>query len=112
LICLQILSNREKRREYDSYGHFGPNTQQTRREPFFDTHSGFSFFSNDGPSFHARTDFISNKAYESHIIPTSYEKPYIIEIISNWCLPCKCIVSVLIIYSTKYCNSKWSIVDA
>ncbi|XP_031554405.1 dnaJ homolog subfamily C member 16-like isoform X2 [Actinia tenebrosa] len=85
----EILSNPEKRKEYDDYGHFGPNAQQyTRREPFFDTHGGFSFFFNDGPSSHTRNDFISNQVYQSHILPNSYQKPYVIEIISNWCLPC------------------------
>ncbi|XP_032228549.1 dnaJ homolog subfamily C member 16 isoform X2 [Nematostella vectensis] len=93
----EILSDEGKRRDFDNFGHEAPNRQRSQGQPFFDAHSGFSFFFNDNPFSHSsqsNADHVTAKAFDTLIIPASYEKPYILEVISNWCMACMQIESV------------------
>lgn len=76
------------------YGTTGEPSKGGRHErPFYDPHSGFSFFFNGMPSQDSWTKpgQINHRSYYKAVLPESYEKPYLIEIISDWCFACKLI---------------------
>ena len=76
------------------YGTTGEPSKGGRHErPFYDSHSGFSFFFNGMPSQDSWTKpgQINHRSYYKAVLPESYEKPYLIEIISDWCFACKLI---------------------
>ena len=89
LLLWQILSDEEKRRQFDLLGHTG---QQGNGRPIYDPHSGFSFFFNGMPFQDAwsQPGDINFRAFQSTIIPESYEKPFLLEVTSDWCFACKC----------------------
>ena len=85
----QILSDEKKRQQFDNYGNTGTNQGgPSRGQPFFDPHGGFSFFFNGMP--YQNADHITARAYENSILPSSYDKPFLLEIIADWCFSCEC----------------------
>ncbi|KAK2105988.1 DnaJ sub C member 16 [Saguinus oedipus] len=97
----QILSNEEKRSNYDQYGDAGENQgyqkqQQQREYRFRHFHENFYF---DESFFHfpfnsERRDSIDEKYllhfshYVNEVVPDSFKKPYLIKITSDWCFSC------------------------
>lgn len=98
LFLFQILSNEEKRTNYDHYGDAGENQgyQQQREYRFRHFHENFYF---DESFFHfpfnsERRDSIDEKYllhfshYVNEVVPDSFKKPYLIKITSDWCFSC------------------------
>lgn len=94
----EILSNEEKRTNYDHYGDAGENQgyQQQREYRFRHFHENFYF---DESFFHfpfnsERRDSIDEKYllhfshYVNEVVPDSFKKPYLIKITSDWCFSC------------------------
>ncbi|XP_043429760.1 dnaJ homolog subfamily C member 16 isoform X2 [Prionailurus bengalensis] len=96
----EILSNEEKRSNYDHYGDAGENQgyqkQQQREYRFRHFHENFYF---DESFFHfpfnsERRDSIDEKYllhfshYVNEVVPDSFKKPYLIKITSDWCFSC------------------------
>ncbi|CAH7442798.1 dnaJ homolog subfamily C member 16 [Phodopus roborovskii] len=95
----EILSNEEKRTNYDHYGDAGENQgyQKHQREyRFRHFHENFYF---DESFFHfpfnaERRDSIDEKYllhfshYVNEVVPDSFKKPYLIKITSDWCFSC------------------------
>lgn len=97
----QILSNEEKRSNYDHYGDAGEKQgyqkqQQQREYHFRHFHENFYF---DESFFHfpfnsERRDSIDEKYllhfshYVNEVVPDSFKKPYLIKITSDWCFSC------------------------
>ncbi|XP_069860005.1 dnaJ homolog subfamily C member 16 isoform X2 [Dipodomys merriami] len=96
----EILSNEEKRMNYDHYGDAGENQgyqkQQQREYHFRHFHENFYF---DESFFHfpfnsERRDSIDEKYllhfshYVNEVVPDSFRKPYLIKITSDWCFSC------------------------
>nr|XP_011725256.1 LOW QUALITY PROTEIN: dnaJ homolog subfamily C member 16 [Macaca nemestrina] len=97
----EILSNEEKRSNYDQYGDAGENQgyqkqQQQREYRFRHFHENFYF---DESFFHfpfnsERRDSIDEKYllhfshYVNEVVPDSFKKPYLIKITSDWCFSC------------------------
>ncbi|XP_028512776.1 dnaJ homolog subfamily C member 16, partial [Exaiptasia diaphana] len=77
----------EKQDPYKVLGVSRSASQETIKKAYKKLARNCFFF--DGPTHHTRSNFITSQTYESHVIPTSHEKPFIIEVVSNWCLPCK-----------------------
>lgn len=99
-LSFQILSNEEKRSNYDHYGDAGENQgyqkQQQREYRFRHFHENFYF---DESFFHfpfnsERRDSIDEKYllhfshYVNEVVPDSFKKPYLIKITSDWCFSC------------------------
>ncbi|KAM6435492.1 dnaJ homolog subfamily C member 16 isoform 1-T1 [Liasis olivaceus] len=99
----EILSNEEKRWNFDRYGDVGENQgfphqqqQQQQHRQFHPFHESFYF---DESFFHFpfnsdRRDSIDEKYllhfshYVNEIVPDSFRKPYLIKITSDWCFSC------------------------
>ncbi|XP_008571073.1 PREDICTED: dnaJ homolog subfamily C member 16 [Galeopterus variegatus] len=97
----EVLSNEEKRSNYDQYGDAGENQgyqkqQQQRGYRFRHFHDNFYF---DESFFHfpfnsERRDSIDEKYflhfshYVNEVVPDSFKKPYLIKITSDWCFSC------------------------
>ncbi|XP_034875619.1 dnaJ homolog subfamily C member 16 isoform X1 [Mirounga leonina] len=97
----EILSNEEKRSNYDHYGDAGENQgyqkqPQQREYRFRHFHENFYF---DESFFHfpfnsERRDSIDEKYllhfshYVNEVVPDSFKKPYLIKITSDWCFSC------------------------
>ena len=91
----QILSDEEKKRNFDMFGTTSqPGNGGPQGKPFYDPHSGFSFFFNGMPfqNSWSKPGQINYRFYYKTVLPESYEKPYLIEIISDWCFACKLII--------------------
>lgn len=87
------------------YGTTGEPSKGGRHEsPFYDPHSGFSFFFNGMPSQDSWTKpgQINHRSYYKAVLPESYEKPYLIEIISDWCFACKLVTFLLQLISETH----------
>lgn len=96
--AFQILSNEEKRANFDRYGDAGESqgfSQQQHRQ-FHRFHDGFYF---DESFFHfpfnaERRDTFDEKYllhfshYINEIVPDSFKKPYLIKVTSDWCFSC------------------------
>ncbi|XP_004603414.2 dnaJ homolog subfamily C member 16 [Sorex araneus] len=97
----EILSNEEKRSNYDHYGDSGDNQgyqkhQQQREYRFRHFHENFyfdeSFF--NFPFNSERRDSSDEKYllhfyhYVNEVVPDSFKKPYLIKITSDWCFSC------------------------
>ncbi|XP_059385066.1 dnaJ homolog subfamily C member 16-like isoform X2 [Carassius carassius] len=91
----EILSNEERRSNYDRFGQMDEN-QNFARAPqgFRPYHDSFYF---DESFFHfPRTsrDFTDSKhlfqynQYISEVLPDSFKRPYLIKITSEWCFTC------------------------
>ncbi|KAM5132034.1 dnaJ homolog subfamily C member 16 [Mantella aurantiaca] len=95
----EILSNEEKRTNYDRYGDLGENqgySQQQHHHHFRHFHDSFYF---DESFFHfpfnsERRDSTDEKYllqfshYINDVVPDSFRKPYLIKITSDWCFSC------------------------
>ncbi|XP_048206244.1 dnaJ homolog subfamily C member 16 isoform X1 [Perognathus longimembris pacificus] len=96
----EILSNEEKRTNYDRYGDAGESQgyqkQQQHEYRFRHFHENFYF---DESFFHfpfnsERRDSIDEKYllhfshYVNEVVPDSFRKPYLIKITSDWCFSC------------------------
>ncbi|XP_031818675.1 dnaJ homolog subfamily C member 16 isoform X3 [Sarcophilus harrisii] len=97
----EILSNEEKRSNFDRYGDVGENTgyhqpQQPQSHHFHHFHDSFYF---DESFFHfpfhsERRDSSDEKYllhfshYVNEVVPDSFRKPYLIKITSDWCFSC------------------------
>ncbi|XP_074874256.1 dnaJ homolog subfamily C member 16 isoform X3 [Carettochelys insculpta] len=95
----EILSNEEKRSNFDRYGDMGENQgypQQQHHRQFHHFHESFYF---DESFFHfpfnsERRDSSDEKYllhfshYVNEIVPDSFKKPYLIKITSDWCFSC------------------------
>lgn len=102
---LQILADEEKKKNFDMYGTTGEPSNGGRNErPFYDPHSGFSFFFNGVPfqNTWSKPGQINQRAYYKAVLPESYEKPYLIEIISDWCFACKFNTNIILISETVF----------
>ena len=74
------------------YGTTGKTNNDGRHErTFYDPHSGFSFSFNGMPfqNTWSKPGQINRRTYDETVLPESYEKPYLIEIISHWCFACE-----------------------
>ncbi|XP_040278544.1 dnaJ homolog subfamily C member 16 [Bufo bufo] len=95
----EILSNEEKRTNYDRFGDVGDNqgySQQQQHHHFRHFHDSFYF---DESFFHfpfnsERRDSTDEKYllqfshYINEVVPDSFRKPYLIKITSDWCFSC------------------------
>ncbi|XP_064027843.1 dnaJ homolog subfamily C member 16 isoform X1 [Pogoniulus pusillus] len=94
----EILSNEEKRANFDRYGDAGESQgySQHQQRQFHHFHEGFYF---DESFFHfpfnsERRDSSDEKYllhfshYINEILPDSFKKPYLIKITSDWCFSC------------------------
>ncbi|KAG9482762.1 hypothetical protein GDO78_011416, partial [Eleutherodactylus coqui] len=94
----EILSNEEKRTNYDRYGDIGENQgySQQQHHHFRHFHDSFYF---DESFFHfpfnsERRDSTDEKYllqfshYINEVVPDSFRKPYLIKITSDWCFSC------------------------
>ncbi|EGV96885.1 dnaJ homolog subfamily C member 16 [Cricetulus griseus] len=95
----EILSNEEKRTNYDHYGDAGENQgypKQQREYRFRHFHDNFYF---EESFFHfpfnsERRDSTDEKYllhfshYVNEVVPDSFKKPYLIKITSDWCFSC------------------------
>lgn len=93
---LQILSNEDKRANYDRYGQtddtqpYGSGRYGNRHDNFYFDESFFNF------PFNSKThrDFADSKytlhfnQYVNDVVPDSYRRPYLIKITSDWCFSC------------------------
>ncbi|KAK7930459.1 hypothetical protein WMY93_006854 [Mugilogobius chulae] len=87
----EVLSNEDKRANYDRYGQLD-DTQPFghRRDNFYFDETFFNF------PFNARNqrDFNENKhalhftQYVQQVVPDSHRRPYLIKITSDWCFNC------------------------
>ncbi|XP_068700489.1 dnaJ homolog subfamily C member 16-like isoform X3 [Montipora foliosa] len=87
----EILSDKEKKQHFDLYGTTTqPRNGQKQGSPFFDPHSGFSFFFNGMPfqNSWSTPGQIDYRTYYKTILPMSSEKPYLIKFIADWCFAC------------------------
>ncbi|CAM5166483.1 unnamed protein product [Eretmochelys imbricata] len=95
----EILSNEEKRSNFDRYGDVGENQgypQQQQHRQFHHFHETFYF---DESFFHfpfnsEQRDSSDEKYllhfshYVNEIVPDNFKKPYLIKITSDWCFSC------------------------
>uniref|UniRef100_A0A669DBJ5 DnaJ homolog subfamily C member 16 n=1 Tax=Oreochromis niloticus TaxID=8128 RepID=A0A669DBJ5_ORENI len=92
----EILSNEEKRANYDRYGQMD-DTQPYGNAHYGHRHDSFyfdeSFFNFPFNSKNHR-DFADSKytlhfnQYVNDVVPDSYKRPYLIKITSDWCFSC------------------------
>ncbi|XP_017290113.1 dnaJ homolog subfamily C member 16 [Kryptolebias marmoratus] len=91
----QILSNEERRSNFDRYGQMDENQPfgQSQHHGFRSFHSSFYF---DESFFHfpRSRDFDDSKymlhhaQFNSDVLPDSYKRPYLIKVTAEWCLEC------------------------
>ncbi|XP_078499120.1 dnaJ homolog subfamily C member 16 [Lissotriton helveticus] len=95
----EVLSNEEKRTNFDRYGDVGENQgypQQQQSHHFRHFHDSFYF---DESFFHfpfnsEKRDSSDEKYllhfshYINEVVPDSFRKPYLIKITSDWCFSC------------------------
>lgn len=94
----ELLSNEEKRANYDRYGETAGNQgyAQQQRPQFQHFHDSFyfdeSFFNyqfNKGSKDFADTKYMLHfSQYMNDIVPDSFKRPYLIKITSDWCFSC------------------------
>ncbi|XP_071377931.1 dnaJ homolog subfamily C member 16 isoform X1 [Centroberyx affinis] len=92
----EILSNEEKRANYDRYGQtddtqpYGGGHYSHRHDNFYFDESFFNFPFNSKNN----RDFTDSKytlhfnQYVNDVVPDSYKRPYLIKITSDWCFSC------------------------
>uniref|UniRef100_A0A4W4EJ05 J domain-containing protein n=1 Tax=Electrophorus electricus TaxID=8005 RepID=A0A4W4EJ05_ELEEL len=91
----EILSNEERRANYDRFGETDENQHRSQAQQGF-RHFHESFFF-DQTFFHFRQstrDFADSKhmlhyeQYMNEIVPESFRRPYLIKVTSEWCFSC------------------------
>ncbi|XP_052466264.1 dnaJ homolog subfamily C member 16 isoform X2 [Carassius gibelio] len=91
----EILSNEERRSNYDRFGQMDEN-QNFARAPQGFRHYHDSFYFDESFFHFPRTsrDFTDSKhlfhynQYISEVLPDSFKRPYLIKITSEWCFTC------------------------
>ncbi|XP_016331806.1 dnaJ homolog subfamily C member 16-like isoform X3 [Sinocyclocheilus anshuiensis] len=91
----EILSNEERRANYDRFGEMDEN-QNFARAPQGFRHYHDSFYFDESFFHFPRTsrDFTDSKhlfhynQYISEVLPDSFKRPYLIKITSEWCFTC------------------------
>ncbi|XP_016114763.1 dnaJ homolog subfamily C member 16-like isoform X1 [Sinocyclocheilus grahami] len=91
----EILSNEERRANYDRFGQMDEN-QNLARAPQGFRHYHDSFYFDESFFHFPRTsrDFTDSKhlfhynQYISEVLPDSFKRPYLIKITSEWCFTC------------------------
>ncbi|CAJ1055508.1 dnaJ homolog subfamily C member 16-like isoform X1 [Xyrichtys novacula] len=92
----EILSNEEKRANYDRYGQtddtqpYGSSRYGHRHDSFYFDESFFNFpFNSKNHRDFADSRYILHfNQYVSDVVPDSYKRPYLIKITSDWCFSC------------------------
>ncbi|KAL8198572.1 UNVERIFIED_CONTAM: DnaJ subfamily C member 16 [Gekko kuhli] len=97
----EILSNEEKRLNFDRYGDVGenqgyPQQQQHQQRQFHHFHESFYFdesffhfpFNSDRRDSSDEKYLLHFSHYVNEIVPDSFKKPYLIKITSDWCFSC------------------------
>ncbi|XP_037346273.2 dnaJ homolog subfamily C member 16 [Pungitius pungitius] len=91
----EILSNEERRSNFDRYGQMDENQQFAQSQ-----HQGFRGFQNsfyfDESFFHfpRSRDFADSKyllhhaQFNTDVLPDSHKRPYLIKVTSEWCFAC------------------------
>ncbi|XP_028393821.1 dnaJ homolog subfamily C member 16-like isoform X2 [Dendronephthya gigantea] len=88
----ETLSDPKKREGYDRYGEAGPTSHHEEEFEFFQD-AGFMFF-NGMPYQSRHEDFITFNFFEKTILPESYKKLYLLQIVSNWCVSCEAVEEI------------------
>uniref|UniRef100_A0A8D2KX39 DnaJ heat shock protein family (Hsp40) member C16 n=1 Tax=Varanus komodoensis TaxID=61221 RepID=A0A8D2KX39_VARKO len=94
-----ILSNEEKRLNFDRYGDVDENQgfpQQQQQRPFHHFHESFYFdesffhfpFNSDRRDSSDEKYLLHFSHYVNEVVPDSFRKPYLIKITSDWCFSC------------------------
>ncbi|XP_067359284.1 dnaJ homolog subfamily C member 16-like isoform X2 [Channa argus] len=91
----EILSNEERRSNFDRYGQMDENQPfgQSQHHGFRSFHNSFYF---DESFFHfpRGRDFADSKyllhhaQFNSEVLPDSHKRPYLIKVTSEWCFAC------------------------
>ncbi|KAM8917417.1 dnaJ homolog subfamily C member 16 [Spinachia spinachia] len=91
----EILSNEERRSNFDRYGQMDENQQfaQSQHQGFRGFHNSFYF---DESFFHfpRSRDFADSKyllhhaQFNTDVLPDSHKRPYLIKVTSEWCFAC------------------------
>ncbi|XP_060114924.1 dnaJ homolog subfamily C member 16 [Heteronotia binoei] len=98
----EILSNEEKRLNFDRYGDVGENQgypqqqHQHQQRQFHPFHESFYFdesffhfpFNSDRRDSSDEKYLLHFSHYINEIVPDSFKKPYLIKITSDWCFSC------------------------
>lgn len=84
---MKTLSDPKKREDYNRYGASEPARHHEEEFQFFQD-AGFMFF-NGMPYQSRHEDLITLNFFEKTILPESYEKLYLLQIVSNWCVSCE-----------------------
>ncbi|KAG7472090.1 hypothetical protein MATL_G00104830 [Megalops atlanticus] len=94
----EILSNEEKRANYDRYGQTDENQAYGQpQQGYRHFHDGFYFdesffhfpFNNKGSRDAADSKYMLHyNQYINDIVPDSFRRPYLIKITSDWCFSC------------------------
>lgn len=93
---IQILSNEDKRHNYDRYGQtddtqpYGSGRYGHRHDSFYFDESFFNFpFNSKNHRDFADSKYILHfNQYVNDVVPDSYKRPYLIKITSDWCFSC------------------------
>ncbi len=86
-LIFKTLSDSKKRQDYDRYGESGPPKYYEQQFEFFQD-TGFMFFSRM-PHESRHQDLITLNFYKKTILPESYKKLYLLQIVSDWCMKCE-----------------------
>ncbi|XP_067096539.1 dnaJ homolog subfamily C member 16 [Osmerus mordax] len=91
----EILSNEEKRANYDRYGQtddtqpYGHGHYGNRPDHFYFDENFFNFPFNKGSRDFADSKYALHfNQYVNDVVPNSYQRPYLIKITSDWCFSC------------------------
>lgn len=99
----QILSNEEKRLNFDRYGDVGENQgfpHQQHQQPHRHSHpfhesfyfdESFFHFPFNSEHHHDSTDekyLLHFSHYVNEVVPESFRRPFLIKITSDWCFSC------------------------
>lgn len=91
----EILSNEEKRANYDRYGQtddtqpYGHGHYGHRPDHFYFDETFFNFpFNKGGRDFADSKYALHFNQYVNDVVPNSFKRPYLIKITSDWCFSC------------------------
>uniref|UniRef100_A0A3B4A6B6 DnaJ homolog subfamily C member 16 n=1 Tax=Periophthalmus magnuspinnatus TaxID=409849 RepID=A0A3B4A6B6_9GOBI len=91
----EILSNEERRANFDRYGQMDENQPfgQSQHHGFRSFHHSF-YFDESFFQFPRSREFADSKyllhhtQFNSEVLPDSFKRPYLIKVISEWCFAC------------------------
>lgn len=92
----QILSNEDKRSNFDRYGQtddthpYGGSHYGYHHDSFYFEDSFFNFpFNSRSQRDYADSKYVLHfNQYVNNVVPDSYRRPYLIKITSDWCFSC------------------------